>query len=62
MRFHRPGFEFRVKLTSQKPGMITNFDDLNQLAIGRDTAETQTGLLQLFFKFIVKLITVAMPL
>lgn len=34
---HRAGFEFRMKLTAQKPGMVRQFDNLYQSTIRRES-------------------------
>ncbi len=34
MGVHGAGFKLRMKLTSQKPGMILNLNDLNKLPAG----------------------------
>ena len=39
MARHRPRFKFRVKLTAEKPWMVFELDDLDQVAIGRQAAQ-----------------------
>ena len=62
MWLHRPRFEFRVKLTSQKPGMITDFDDLDQFTVRRNPADDHSLFLQPIQKFVVEFIAVAVAL
>ena len=38
MGCHGARFEFRMELTTQKPGMITDFDDLHQFTVRRSPA------------------------
>ncbi len=61
VRTHGAGFKFRMKLATQKPWMIFQFRNFDQLTIWGCAADNQP----LFFKpakiFIVKFITMAMP-
>ena len=61
MRFHRPGFEFRMELTSQKPGMTADFDDLHQFSVRRSSADDHSGFLQALQLVVVEFIAVAVP-
>src|SRR6476661_3275015 len=38
----RTGTIFRMELCSQEPGMVLEFDDFNQPAVGRETAQHQS--------------------
>src|SRR6185369_13504572 len=41
MRCKRLGFEFRMELAAKEPGMILQFDDLNEVLIGRHSGNDQ---------------------
>src|SRR5205823_14866563 len=42
MAIHRAGFELRMELASEKPGMIFKLDDLNQVSIRRYAARNHS--------------------
>jgi hypothetical protein len=58
---HRSRLELRMELTSQEPGMVTDFHNFHQLSIWRDAAHDQPCLLQPLSKVIIKFIPVTMP-
>ena len=41
------GFQFRMELNANEPGMIGDFDDFRQDAVGRKTGEHEPMFLQL---------------
>src|SRR5581483_5095457 len=59
MRLMRLALEFRMKLAGNEKGMVGQFDDLNQLAVRRETAEDKPAFLETFPVGIIEL--VAMP-
>src|SRR2546425_99785 len=56
------GFEFRVELHADKPGMIAQLDDLDQLAIRRQTAEDHAPGHKPLTVGVVELVAVAVAL
>src|SRR6267142_3809396 len=64
MRIQRLRFVFRVKLTTEKPGMFASWqlNYLNKLPVGRHSAKFQTRSFQSFTKLRIKLITMPMSL
>jgi hypothetical protein len=62
MRLERPGFELGVKLTSQKPGMILDFYDFDQIMVWILPRDDETGLGQAFLVIGVEFKTVAVAL
>ena len=42
MGVRRPGFEFRMELAAQKPGMVLDFHDFHQPAVGGGAGDLQT--------------------
>ena len=58
MRIHWTGFEFRMKLTSQKPGMLLQLNDFDQIAMRGDTADLETFFLQAGLKLVVEFVAV----
>jgi len=46
VRLVRFALEFRVKLARDEEWMAGEFDDLDELAVGREAAENETGLLE----------------
>ncbi len=61
MRFVWLALKFGVELAGNKERMILQFDDLDQLSVGRSAAQDKPGLLELLAVLIVKFVTVAMP-
>ena len=59
---HWGGFELGVKLARQEPGMVFQFYDLHQIAVGRQAADYQSRLFHLDAVHIVEFITMAVPL
>src|SRR6185295_15503534 len=55
-------FELGVKLTSQEPWMVRQFDHLDELSVGRLAGEHQPPASKLIFEARVELVTVAMAL
>src|SRR5512136_3127472 len=62
MRLERLGLEFGVELASQEPGMVFDFDDLDQLVLRIPPGKEQPGPGQVAFVGRVEFIAVAMPL
>src|SRR5258708_7312952 len=62
MRLKRFGFEFRMELASQEPGMIRYFADLHVHRIGGLSGDAQTARGQNFFVLAVELVTMPVPL
>src|SRR5437773_12422958 len=60
MRLVRFDLEVRMKLAGDKRRMLRQFDDLHQLAVGREAAECKIRLLKFFPISIVELVTVPM--
>ena len=56
------GFELRMELAPQKPGVIGDFDDLYQLPVGRGAGDAQARLGQAIPVLVVKFIAVAVAL
>ena len=52
------GFEFGVKLTAEKPGMVLYFDDFHQLFIRRLPGEQEPFVTEYLTVFIVELVAV----
>ena len=59
MRIHGARFEFGVKLTPEKPGMIFELDDFHKIPIGGNAAEYQSTLLKRFTIGIIEFVAVA---
>ena len=59
MRVHGAGFEFRVELAAQKPGMVGQFHYLHKVSVRRGAAENHAFFRQSFLKFIIEFIAVA---
>ena len=55
------GLELGMELAGKKPGMILEFDELNERAIGRSTRNHESLLLHRFTVVHVELVAVAMP-
>src|SRR5215467_12676560 len=62
MRSEGFGFEFGMKLATQEPWMISQFDDLHEILIGRHAGNNQTLLREIAFKRPVEFVTMAMAL
>ena len=64
MRIERLGFVFRVKLDRDKVRMCLTrqFDHLDELAVGRDSAEYQAFSLKHFAKLGIEFVPVTVPL
>jgi hypothetical protein len=62
VRGEKMGLELRVKLDSDKPWMVFEFDDLHQVIVGGGRGDTHPCLLEPFPIGGVKLVTVAMSL
>src|SRR2546426_11640791 len=64
MRTQRLRFVFRVKLTTEKPGMFVSWqlNYFDKLTVGRPSANYQTRSVQSFAKLRIKLITMPMSL
>ena len=58
---HGPGFEFRMKLAAEKPGMIFDFNNLHQILFWREPGKTKAFLFQRFQIRIVEFIPVPVP-
>src|SRR5437868_4447142 len=58
----RPGFELRMVLYADEPGMVRDLDDLGQDAVGRHAREPQSHLLKPVFVVDVDLIAMAVAL
>src|SRR6266511_6339775 len=54
--------EFGMKLAGDEKRVIEQFDDFNQLAVGRRAAEDKVGLLKLVAVGVVEFVAVPMPL
>jgi hypothetical protein len=59
---HWSRFKFRVELTTEKPGMIRQFYDFNQLLVRRQSSKSQPLTAENFPKLVVELITMSMAL
>jgi hypothetical protein len=59
VRFRRLRFKLRVALHRQKPGVIAQLDDLDQLAVGTGAGYFQTIGGKLLAKLVVELVTMA---
>src|SRR5258708_28325993 len=57
-----PGFQLRMVLHADEPGMVWDLDDLGQDAVGRHAREPQTHLLQPVLVIDVDLIAIAVAL
>ena len=62
MGVHRPRLELGMKLTSQIPGVIFEFDNLHQVSAWRSAADDQTFLLQYLTEFVVEFVSMAVTL
>src|SRR6266850_3936503 len=64
MRRQRFRFEFGMKLAREEPRMIIarEFDNFDKLLIGRNAAEHQTALLQLFAKGRIEFVSMTVTL
>jgi hypothetical protein len=58
----RTAFEFGVKLAAEHKGMVLDFGNLYQPAVGRKAAQYQPGLLQYLAVFVIELKTVTVTL
>ena len=56
------GFQFRVELDADEPGMFGNLDNLRQAAVRRHAGEQDAGFFQLFAVGDVDLVAVAVAL
>src|SRR5512137_2516637 len=59
VRRERPGFQLRMVLYADEPGMVGDLDDLGQDAVGRHAGEAQAHLLQPVLVVDVDLVAVA---
>jgi hypothetical protein len=59
MRLVRLAQKLRVKLAGDEKGMILEFNDFNQLAVGRQAAENKTGLFKFLAVGVVEFVAVA---
>ena len=62
VRAHGGGFELGVKLARQKPGVVFQFYDLYQIAVGWQAADDKSCLFHLDAVHIVEFITMTVPL
>ena len=62
MRLERAGLKFRVELYTDEPGVIRDFDDFGQDAVGGFAGEDHAGFGQLIFIFHVYFIAVPVAL
>src|SRR5689334_15245718 len=62
MRTRWAALELRMELRCNKPGMIPQFDDLDQAIVSRATTDDQTMRLHALAIFVIELITMAMAL
>ena len=62
MRLVRLALKFRMELARHEKRMILQFDDLDELAVGRQPAEHETGLLEFLAVGIVEFVAVPVPL
>ena len=62
MRLERPGFQLRVELHADEPGMVWDLDDLGQKPVGRQALEAQARRLELVAVARVHLVAVAVAL
>ena len=62
VRFCYPGFEFWMRLGGNKPGVISNFDHLNQLIIRGCPRDYHSCSFELITIFIINLKTMSMTL
>ena len=60
MRLVRLAHEFRMELARNVKGMIFQFDDFHELAVGRRAAENEAGLLKFLAVVVVELVAMAM--
>ena len=61
MRLQRTGFEFRMKLASQKPWMSRQFDDLHKISLRVLAANSHPLVLKHILKLRIEFIAVAVP-
>ncbi len=61
MGLERSRFEFRLKLTAEKPWMFFQFYDFNQPVFRVPSRDDQPGRFEPLFVFRVEFVTVAMP-
>jgi len=59
VRFHRGGFEFRMKLPRQEPRVVSQLNNLDQVAAGRDPTDSHPRFFQLKPVFIIEFVTMA---
>ena len=59
VRFERFGFEFRVELAAEKPGVLRGFDDFDVVSVGGASGDAQPGSDESFLVVAVELVTVA---
>src|SRR5216683_389536 len=62
MRAHRPRFQLRMELAADEPGMVGQFDHLDQRAVRRQSRRAQTVLRQHVAVGVRHLVPVAMAL
>src|SRR5208282_2678894 len=62
VRLEGPAFQFRVELDADEPGMVGEFDDLGELAVGRHAGKPHPGLFQARLVVDVDLVAVAVAL
>jgi hypothetical protein len=62
VRLERARFQLGVELHADEPGMVGDFDDLRQHAVGRHAGETQAVLLEPVLVVDVDLVAVAVAL
>jgi len=60
MGIHGAGFEFRMELTPEKPGMLFIFYNFNEIFFRGKTGKNQTALFQRFFICVIEFISVPM--
>src|SRR5258708_3454172 len=61
VRLVRLAVEFRVELAGDKEGMLGQFNDLDQLAVGRKSAKDEIRFLEALFIGVVKFISMPVP-
>ena len=62
MGVHGTGLEFRVELAAQEPGVVPEFDDLHQLAVGGGAGNRQAGGVQFLPVGVVEFVAVPVAL